>query len=524
MFELQILKVQSPSNFWGRIVNGSEILAESSEYTKLHEAMNLFYHQVWKNGDKLKMESFEPGQVCIVYSKKIKSWCRAFIDSHHHESNGHHVMCFLLDYADYVIVEKKHIQAAIKKFMHLPYWAKKFRLAGLQPSRLTVDLYRDKAEMVPASQWDNAAVRYFQNLVQESSLTEAELYTTMNDYYIIYLYVLQGTEKICVNDDLATKGFACYTSSVLGSNPFLATQNVDWKYFCKHQEKWSAVEVLWPGALKRTENQTCRQDLPGCATSSKHLVDSCERKMVMARIKEQFDEEKSSSENQKKEPLQFNLRLLRFLDPYPAKDISLPEVSVLSDCNCNALIHSASKINACSHLDMSPIPENLKKILRKKKYKGPNFEESYTWPAIIRGCDVVAISHKGNDPMLFIPPLLRFLQYSSIYTSPSLHGPAAVILCPSWRKARHVFTLLEEFKSAESLSPMLLLFGLKTDKAEHLKILKECMVIVTTPNCLVRLLQFQCHRLVGYCHLILDEVDELFSQAFEQGSEHSNEY
>uniref|UniRef100_A0A8C4S4Y5 RNA helicase n=1 Tax=Erpetoichthys calabaricus TaxID=27687 RepID=A0A8C4S4Y5_ERPCA len=155
-------------------------------------------------------------------------------------------------------------------------------------------------------------------------------------------------------------------------------------------------------------------------------------------------------------------------------------------------------------------------ILRKKKYKGPNFEESYTWPAIIRGCDVVAISHKGNDPMLFIPPLLRFLQYSSVYTSPSLHGPAAVILCPSWRKARHVFTLLEEFKSVESLSPMLLLFGLNTEKAEHLKIQKECMVIVTTPNCLVRLLQFQCHRLVGYCHLILDEVDELFSQAFEQ--------
>lgn len=51
-----------------------------------------------------------------------------------------------------------------------------------------------------------------------------------------------------------------------------------------------------------------------------------------------------------------------------------------------------------------------------KKNISPDVVQSYCWPAISRGCDLVAVSRQGDDPLLYIPPLLTFLQFPSVYS------------------------------------------------------------------------------------------------------------
>ncbi|KFV69069.1 Tudor domain-containing protein 12, partial [Dryobates pubescens] len=150
------------------------------------------------------------------------------------------------------------------------------------------------------------------------------------------------------------------------------------------------------------------------------------------------------------------------------------------------------------------------------KFVGPNFTESYCWPPAARGCDVVAISWQGNDPLIYIPPLLTCLQSESCYKAlPKRDAPLALILCPGWKKAQLVFELLKTYgMCSRQLHPMLVILG-QNKEAGSVKI-QGCEVIVTTPYSLLRLFEHQGLLFCQLCHLVLDEIEVLFSDAAEQ--------
>ncbi|KFQ75476.1 Tudor domain-containing protein 12, partial [Phaethon lepturus] len=151
------------------------------------------------------------------------------------------------------------------------------------------------------------------------------------------------------------------------------------------------------------------------------------------------------------------------------------------------------------------------------KILGPNFTESYCWPPVARGCDVVVISYQGNDPFLYIPPVLTFLQSGSCYKAlPNRNGPLALILCPGWKKAQLVFELLKTYeKCSRQLHPMLIMLGQNKEEARSVKI-RGCEVIVTTPYSLLRLFEHHTLLFCRLCHLVLDEIEVLLSDATEQ--------
>uniref|UniRef100_A0A8C6JXJ8 Putative ATP-dependent RNA helicase TDRD12 n=1 Tax=Melopsittacus undulatus TaxID=13146 RepID=A0A8C6JXJ8_MELUD len=154
--------------------------------------------------------------------------------------------------------------------------------------------------------------------------------------------------------------------------------------------------------------------------------------------------------------------------------------------------------------------------LTRKKFLGPNFTESYCWPSVARGYDVVAISYQGNDPFIYIPPLLTLLQLEGCYkTFTNRSGPLALILCPGWKKAQLVFELLKTYeRCSRQFHPMLIILGQNKAAASSVKI-QGCEVIVTTPYSFLRL--FEHHNLFcRLCHLVLDEMEVLFSDAAEQ--------
>uniref|UniRef100_A0A669QTC6 RNA helicase n=1 Tax=Phasianus colchicus TaxID=9054 RepID=A0A669QTC6_PHACC len=182
-----------------------------------------------------------------------------------------------------------------------------------------------------------------------------------------------------------------------------------------------------------------------------------------------------------------------------------------------SFVFLSNKIEPTSILEKAPLHDNLKKELAQDKFLGPDFTESYSWPAIARGCDVVAISYQGNDPFLYIPPVLAFLQVESCYKAlPKRNGPLVLILCPGWRKAQLVFELLKKYSRCSRLiRPTLIILGKKKEEAETVKI-QGCEIIVTTPYSLLRLYEHHLFLFSGLCHLILDEIEVLFSEAAEQ--------
>ncbi|NXL80913.1 DDX17 helicase, partial [Leptocoma aspasia] len=175
----------------------------------------------------------------------------------------------------------------------------------------------------------------------------------------------------------------------------------------------------------------------------------------------------------------------------------------------------SKKIEPSSVLETAPLFDGLKKGLAWNKFSGPTFTESYCWPPVAWGCDVVVISHQGSDPLLYIPPVLTLLQESDYQALPSMSG-VSLILCPGWKKAQLVFDLLKTYgKGCRHLHPMLIILGQNKEAASQMEI-RGCEVVVTTPYNLLRLLKHNTGLLCRLCHLVLDEVEVLFCNTSEQ--------
>ncbi|XP_063814435.1 putative ATP-dependent RNA helicase TDRD12 isoform X2 [Pseudophryne corroboree] len=213
------------------------------------------------------------------------------------------------------------------------------------------------------------------------------------------------------------------------------------------------------------------------------------------------------------------IKLVQCLNPTPEEEL----LEDYRKCTRKAQypIFVSKSLISYSTLESATLYTDIKKRLLTTGYDGPNLTESYCWAPIAQGFDTIVITHKGSNPMCYVPPLLSFLNIASVaykYLA-AKHGPYAVIICPGWDKAHEVYKLLMDYsKCIRPISPMLLLVGLKKEEVESINLRKQCEVIVTTPNSLLRCLAHHGFLLLRLCHLILDEVDVLFSKAGPQMS------
>ncbi|KAL1769473.1 ATP-dependent RNA helicase TDRD12 isoform X1 [Sigmodon hispidus] len=462
------------------------------------------------------------------------------------------------------------IRVAVESFMQLPYRAKKFRLYCTKPVTLHIDFCEDSAEIVPATKWDSAAIQYFQNILRATTQVEAKLCAVEEDTFEVYLYATIKNEKVCVNDELVAKNFAYYVSPMGNKNLRILEKPQPNLSSVPCSSKLSPSLTLWPMLLQgkdshRTEilekNRVLRykavkykdslRDSPKikfekkqqcpplkhmnkCIESSVYWPtkrgitiyadpDITEGRAGSGVVFSQKPNEKSLRLTEKKECDEKNgcVKLLQFLNPDPLRADEISDLQQLQKVKLGTLqpgVVLRNRIEPCLTMDKSPLSADLKKALQRNKFPGPSHTASYSWPAIARGCDVVVISHCGNDPLLYLPPLLTILQMGGCYKSlPSRNGPLAVIVCPGWKKAQFIFELLGDCSmSSRPLHPVLLTIGLHKDEAKNMKLPRGCDVIVTTPHSLLRLLTYRSLLFLRLCHLVLDEVQVLFFEANEQ--------
>ncbi|XP_054553035.1 putative ATP-dependent RNA helicase TDRD12 isoform X2 [Talpa occidentalis] len=587
MLKVLVLKIEDPGCFWVIIKGCSTFLDHEVDYQKLNSAMNDFYNSMCQDIE-IKPLMLEEGQVCVVYCQELKCWCRAIIKSIVSSADHYLADCFLVDFAKYIPVKSKNIRVAVEAFMQLPYRAKKFRLYCTKPVTLQIDVCEDSAEIVPAMKWDSAAIQYFQNILKATTQVEAKLCAVEEDTFEVYLYVTVKNEKVCINDDLVAKNFACYISPVenkhldpleksrlsIKSTSFSNKLNPAltlWPMFLQGkdsqgmenshgltflarslQHPWpkKVVGHLGPAAVTLDKNIKCNmdslRDSPKKKSEKKQQcislknINKCVESSVYWPTKRGItiyadpDIPAASALCQKPSETSFRLaekkdydekngcvKLLQFLNPDPLRVGDISDLQQLQKLKAGAwqpFMVLRNKVEPCLSIDLSPLSADLKKALQRNKFPGPSHTESYSWPPIARGCDVVVISHCGNDPLLYLPPLLTILQTEGCYKSlPSRNGPLAVIVCPGWKKAQFIFELLGDYSmSSRPLHPVLLTIGLHKDEAKNMKLPRGCDVIVTTPHSLMRLLRYQSLLFLRLCHLILDEVEVLFLEANEQ--------
>ncbi|XP_069822293.1 putative ATP-dependent RNA helicase TDRD12 isoform X2 [Dendropsophus ebraccatus] len=217
MYRLSVLQVLDPSCFFCEILEE----CDSEEYEQLFSELNFLYGTVYRDVEELKPISLEVGTFCVVFYEKIKSWCRAILESTTCSAQNELVDCFLLDHALHCPIKKTNIRFPVEECQKLPPRAQKFKLHQTQPVSLCLNVFKDKSELRPAKSWDAAAIHYFQQLLNESLKIEAQLCSVENNCMGVYLYVTTTDSVICVNDDLVVKEYAYYENG----NPGKQTQN-----------------------------------------------------------------------------------------------------------------------------------------------------------------------------------------------------------------------------------------------------------------------------------------------------------
>ncbi|XP_037847431.2 putative ATP-dependent RNA helicase TDRD12 isoform X2 [Chlorocebus sabaeus] len=546
MLQLLVLKIEDPGCFWVIIKGCSPFLDHDVDYQKLNSAMNDFYNSMCQD-IKIKPLTLEEGQVCVVYCEELKCWCRAIVKSIMSSADQYLAECFLVDFA-------KNIPVKSKK---------------------------------PAKKWDSAAIQYFQNLLKATTQVEARLCAVEEDTFEVYLYVTIKDEKVCVNDDLVAKNYACYISPTKNKNlqylekPRLNIKSAPsfnklnpaltlWPMFLQGKDVQGIVDSRGLNFLAQSLQHTWRRgivgDLRPTATAPDKAVkcnmdslrdspkNKSEKKHHCISLKDtnkcvessaywptkrgitiyadpdvpegsalsQKPNEKPLRLAEKKEYDEKNscVKLLQFLNPDPLRADGISDLQQLQKLKGlqPPVAVLRNKIEPCLTIDSSPLSADLKKALQRNQFPGPSHTESYSWPPMARGCDVVVISHCESSPLLYLLPVLTILQTGACYKSlPSRNGPLAVIVCPGWKKAQFIFELLGEYSmSSRPLHPVLLTIGLHKEEAKNTKLPRDCDVIVTTPYSLLRLLSCQSLLFLRLCHLILDEVEVLFLEANEQ--------
>ncbi|XP_062418773.1 putative ATP-dependent RNA helicase TDRD12 [Pungitius pungitius] len=616
MVTISILTVESPSCLWGRVVQDPGSDTETThQYDRLLAQMNLFYHDVTRDLRQLKPESFEEGQVCVVYWSVMKSWCRAVVESVVMDSVSSQARCLLVDQGERLIVPSDQIRIALPTFLQLPFWVKRFHLAGINPTTLRVSVYEEKAGLIASPQWDSSATLYLHNLLQASTMTEAVLLGSESDSTSVELYLTVGNVKICVNDDLVAKKFAYYSGVLneVDQLPIMLSSSILNQSVCWNSNK---PETSQPAALSpafdcgagarptappptpqkpQHEPQTseggtgskvtAQQDGLADAESDSSLAASLTRNLHLFRFTkflnpgsvdqqaspavglhqepQETDAASSSCTGQDAEPATRHKRawqsartseaegeickvgcladgemsgswrneeagarscLLEWLNPQPlnadpeaADDVPPDGAPVAPRGPSGALVHSALPVEPCSGLDDAPITDALRWAMKRKQYSTLSPADRYSWPAVARGRNTAIICHNADQPLAYMAPLLTHVLLNSIFSSlTSSTGPIVVLLCRGWEKAQAVYDLLDEVKVAPVLHPVILLLGVGKDEAKAVKIPKNCLLLVTTPFSLVRLLSSHCFLFLRLYHLVLDEADCLFAVAPDQ--------
>ena len=178
--------------------------------------------------------------------------------------------------------------------------------------------------------------------------------------------------------------------------------------------------------------------------------------------------------------------------------------------------------NAVFQYEVPELPFK-EKLIKKMLERGINYAEGiqgYSWPAIMSARHVLGISTaRQGKTMAYVPAIISLLMDQMTYVElPKGKGPLALIIVPSWKKAREVYECIQDFtgfkhqevRDLNQIRTLLLYAGGTEEKeATTTDLFKGCEILIATPNSLLRVLDEEKTSMKRVCHVVLDDTDIL---------------
>ncbi|GFR59726.1 ATP-dependent RNA helicase dbp2 [Elysia marginata] len=189
------------------------------------------------------------------------------------------------------------------------------------------------------------------------------------------------------------------------------------------------------------------------------------------------------------------------------------------------LVHGKSPPALTCDVEDVPFEERVKQILEHNlEITTARSIQGFVWPAALACRHVIGVCppEKGKTTA-YIPAVLSLLSDTTMYIElPKGKGPLALVIVPTWKKARDVFEMIELFTAYEKtelkrVRPIVLYAG-GTEETESTQtsLIKGCEILIATPASLLRILELELTSFQRLCHMILDDADILGTRFADQ--------
>ncbi|XP_023938109.2 putative ATP-dependent RNA helicase TDRD12 [Bicyclus anynana] len=174
----------------------------------------------------------------------------------------------------------------------------------------------------------------------------------------------------------------------------------------------------------------------------------------------------------------------------PFKNID-PNISVFVDklVSSVVMVHSKNDNRIQPVFDMNDMYFNnhVHNILRNMSIERPKMLQSIIWPVILRGYSLFMISPMGSGKTLgYLPAVCRLVNDSKSLSLESF-GPVAIIVCATAQSVTEVERMAKIF--TESKEKVLACYAGVDPLYITTTLLNGCDLLISTPSCLVRLMQ-----------------------------------
>lgn len=590
--DVHVLKVEGPNAIWVKPLQstGSPKGGAQQHASDFVRNMNEYLNTrlIWQYA----VADAKKGKVYGVKDPASQLWQRAIVEEISHSS----ARCFMIDCAEMITVPINGLMALPPDLEHAQPLCHLCKLHGIMPLGMFTDFFTEGLSTAcrPCLRWDAATSNWLRRQVEDRRAT-IEVVAECDNVWSIRLTLVANGNRYCVNDEMVRLQYAYtaadgkqkapspsvapsmethqkspislrqHTSSPLGSPDAALPKGRGRQTVTASPTNGTVLGPCGRGSIR---SLMLNPDVSsGDGNSSQHRVgkagvtihDSPPATVgnVLPARASVTDQPSTGTSNSTGMLLPYSPTLVcrqdSSLSPTSRSEhatefntrrqLAFETASCMQSSKITAAELLASKVlvkgellpKPCLSMQESQFPDCLHKFWNKWGCTTVHPVESYAWPTILRGLNVMAVSPVlpsesemvAHDVLTYLLPITSMMMNSDAYKClPIGNGPITIILASSWKKAfrihNHIQLVLEcwsMYKQQQQQQPRMrsrLLCGDKDDEESHsVPLLNGCEILCATPHSLLRMLNRGFTNLVRLCHFVFHDTDILVNE-FEQ--------
>ncbi|XP_012284583.1 putative ATP-dependent RNA helicase TDRD12 isoform X2 [Orussus abietinus] len=423
--QVQVTNIVTP--YFIRIYNGETYSSRLSKVNR--ELQRRVQKEVLKNDESI-MPQIQDSVVVHMFDKKIDIpswWCRGIVGSLNTATSKYNV--FLPDYGNAIELSRKDFSIVPKNFFNdIDYLTFTIGLYNIIPAGVdSMDNSKQNQSVTIFEDWSAAAIQFTKELLIAAQQIYFEVLATENNRKFGDLYLIMEDEILSLRETLVYNQFAVYLDSEL-------------------------VESIENPAIN---GGMANGDINSCTTSNGRELVNGEKQS----LHEGTDDEVPTSGEEASN---------KFLVAQTLKKI-VHSTLVAADDPQETLVCSKTKCKYLCEIADAKFTTGIHQGLKMLEFEKPLSIQSYVWPAIMSGLDVVAIGPpKSGKTMAYVAP---------------------------------VASTITTYKLA--------------------KMYNGCQILISTPPFLTRFMNKykKILNIDGLTHLILDGADMMFDKYFQSLAE-----